>query len=134
MINQLLKTGLFFQLIIWLKPRYKTLLVAIGIIILISIAHSEYLSYAVHSDNMQYLQLSYVIKWVTIIVVLLCYLLFNKFKRIKLTTKKKTKTNKKSSQLDLVKSNDNKQDDGFDFIRNKTSLESQSDKLLKMDK
>ena len=123
MLNQLLKLGVVITLGMWLKHRLQGLLVLIAVLTVAWIGHNEYLSYIEQSGNKEFLALSYAIKWaVYIIGVLLYYLLVER--RIA-----RDPTANRNEIRDTV--NIETKDDGFDFLRKKKKLDSQSDKLLK---
>lgn len=123
MLNQLLKLGVVITLGMWLKHRIRGLLILIAVLAVAWVSHNEYLSYIAQSGNKEFLELSYVTKWgVFIIGVLLYYFLVER--RIA-----RDPTVNRNEFHDTV--NIEPKGDGFDFLRKKKKLDSQSDKLLK---
>jgi len=129
MINNLLKSGLFYQLWRWFKPRSKFLITAFTIIVFTWIFHSEYTDYLAKSNSVEYLGISYFIKWaITIGVIFAFYIRETLSQRniLKSSTSKPEKKPVKPKKIDDTVD----ESDGFDKIRSKSHLESRADKLL----
>ena len=129
MINNLLKIGLFYQLWRWLKPRSKFLITSLFIIIATWTFHSEYTDYLAKSNSVEYLAISYFLKWAITIAVIFAFYI-----RETLSRRNASKPPVSISKNNLVKSDIKaetvNESDGFDKIRNKKHLESRADKLL----
>ena len=122
MLNQVLKLGLFVTLGIWLRHRAKGLFALVSVLAVTWILHSEYLEYISRSGDGTYLALSYVIKWgVFVVTAGWYYLLVEKKIRARPELERNTIANPERSA---------DQDDGFDFLRHKKTLESEADKAL----
>lgn len=126
MLNHLLKAGIYLKLALWIKPRFKGLVISFGLILITWLAHSEYLGYVDRSENNEFLEASYLIKWAIIILICIGYGFFTR-KRPKESSPDKQTVAKNT---DTVKENIN-EDDGFDFLRGKARLDSKADKILK---
>ena len=74
MLNQLIKLALVTSIWVWLKPRWRGLAVLIAIVLLVNILHREYLDYVEISGDKGLLVVSYLVKWVTLILSLMGYL------------------------------------------------------------
>lgn len=127
MINQILKAGLFLKVAFWIRPRLKALLISVGVIVLTWVAHGEYLSYVDRSENKEFLEVSYFIKWIITIFTCLGY---------GFLTRESDKANGQVKPNSTKTTNHIKQaptegDDGFDFLRGKAKLDSKADKILK---
>lgn len=118
MINYLVKIGVFYQLWRWIKPLLRILFVPAVLITVTLVIHSEYLEYLEKSDSIEYLALSYFIKW-TVIILTLVYFIFSVR-----NTKEVTHT-----LPDSTGSPNN--NDGFDSIRKKEHLDSYADNIIK---
>ena len=123
MINQLLKLGVFITLGVWLKHRGKGLFFLILVLFVTWLGHNEYLAYTNQSDDTRYLALSYGIKWgIFVLSIGLYYFLVER--RLDSGPQKERNT------IEHPQANQQK-GDGFDFLRRKKTLESESDKALK---
>ena len=71
MLNQLTKFVLIASAWMWLKPRWKGLAFLIAIILLVNILHGEFLEYVKLSGNNEYVAISYLVKWATLILTLI---------------------------------------------------------------
>jgi hypothetical protein len=122
-INQLLKLGVFITLGVWLKHRGKGLFVLLLVLILTWLGHNEYLSYIEQSGDKQYLGLSYAIKWsIFVFAVGLYYFLVER--RLGSGPEQERNTISQPEENET-------RSDGFDFLRQKRTLESESEKSLK---
>ena len=131
-----------YALIVWLKPRWKTLSIAAFSLVFVNYFHSEYIGYVEASNDTSFLALSYKIK-----VVFNLLAIFGVFFGLKYNSSKKTKPHKdsksrpKSAQggshrdggmaSESESALDPNIDDGFDFIRNKKVLRNQAEKILR---
>ena len=123
MINQLMKLGLFVAAGLWLKHRGRGLLLLVGVLVLTWILHGEYLAYAEQADDNAWLELSYILKWAVFLVACGSYYWL---------VERKIRRNPDASRNTISHPEDvESQGDGFDFLRHKKTLDSESDKLLK---
>lgn len=123
MLNQLIKLGVFVALGIWLKHRGKGLLFLIITLGITWITHNEFLSYLEQSGNNRFLEISYVLKWLIFLLALgIYYLLVERRIRKDPSADRNTIENPDLHHL---------KGDGFDFLRQKKTLESEMDKTLK---
>ena len=136
MISNLFKISFFLVIIKWIKPRFKSLLWTSISLIIVLYLHSEYVSWAIASENKEYLGFSYVVKNIIIFVLLILLLFF--------LTKKFN--NKNSDTLEYIKEreritnsadtaiNQNPHDGIIEKLRNKEKLETRPEKILNKDK
>lgn len=117
MFYQALKAGAAIQVWRWLKPRLLGLVVLIGSIVAILIAHSEYLNYVDRTGNADNVGMSYLFKWVGMLLVIFAYGIYNWF-TIKRALHRRA----------LATEQDNRMEDGFDFLRQKRKLESRKER------
>lgn len=128
MLNQLLKFTLVSSLLIWLKPRWKGLLALCAAVILVHVIHGEYLGYVELSGERSLLLWSYVIKWTALLLAVGTYLFFLFFgarKRGAVSQHSRPAGVKAASAQPKPGS-----DDGFDFLRDKKSLQSRSEIII----
>jgi hypothetical protein len=118
MINFIVKMGVFIQLWCWIKPWLRTLFIPAVLITVTLFTHSEYLDYLEKIDSIEYLALSYFIKW-TVIILTLVYFIFS------------VRNTKEVTQVLADSTGNPDKNDGFDFIRKKKHLDSYTDKLIK---
>lgn len=116
MLYPLLKVGLAFQIWRWLKPRLLGLALLIGSILIILIAHSEYLNYVERTNNTQFVLMSYLLKWGGLLLVVSAYGAYNWFALRRARLRRLAKAGQ-----------DQPMEDGFDFLRNKRKLRSQNE-------
>ncbi len=122
MIGQLLKLGLFVTLGVWLKHRGKGLFALVLTLLTTWLLHNEYLSYITQSGDNRFLALSYGIKWgVFIVAAGLYYFALERKIRKDPSRGRNTIEHPEASAA---------RGDGFDFLRRKKTLESESDKAL----
>ena len=126
MLNQILRITVITSVWLWLKPRWRALLAFIASIVIISIAHREYVNYVEISGNQSFLVWSYILKWSALLICILVYWLVSAWG----IGMKKPVTPKSSAEPARPASGTEGQDDGFDFLRRKKKLLSQADKLL----
>ena len=123
MINQLLKLGIFITLGVWLKHRGKGLFLLVMALFVTWLGHNEYLSYITQSENTRFLALSYGIKWGIFVLSIGLYYFFVERR---LNSGPDTERN----TIEHPQTNE-QQGDGFDFLRRKKTLESESEKAIK---
>lgn len=116
MFYQALKAGAAIQVWRWLRPRLLGLVVLVASIAAILIAHSEYLNYVDRTGNADNVGLSYLYKWVGLLLVVLTYGIYNWFSI-------KRALNRRALAIEQ----DDPMEDGFDFLRQKRKLESRND-------
>lgn len=130
MFNQLLKITLFTSVWLWLKPRWRGLLAIIVFVLLVNILHREYLDYVSISEDKAMLVWSFVVKWGLIIIGVLLY-----FLSAALGGKPaQAKTGKSKVGVEASPQTGTDDDDGFNFLREKKTLENRADKLLNREK
>ena len=123
MLNQLIKIGVFVTLGLWLKHRIRGLAYLIGVLVVTWIAHNEYLSYTRQSGNVDFLELSYAVKWSVFLVSVVIYWF---------AVERRIRRNPDDARNTILHpQNGPDQGDGFDFLRRKKTLESEADKALK---
>ena len=122
MINQLLKLGLFVTLGLWLKHRGRGLFLLVGTLAITWVIHNEYLGYIDQSGDQRFLALSYGIKWGIFALSCVLYYVFVERKiRQDPVANQNTINHPEASET---------RGDGFDFLRQKKTLESEKDKVL----
>ena len=134
MINHLLKIGVIYQFWRWLKPRLQLFSVALMLILITWIIHSEFTKYLGQLNSIEesksdlLLGASYVLKWATtlgvVFVVYICEKL--RIKDISKRAKSKVRISKNYQPNLAIKG-----PDPFEKIRQKKELESRADKLLR---
>ncbi len=126
MLNQLLRLTLVSSVLLWLRPRWRGLLLLSVFVLLVHVLHGEFLGYVELSGNDAWLVHSFVLKWVSLIVALLVYYVFavSGLKGTQLSPRKQ------ETAVREVTSTKPGEDDGFDFLRHKGSLQSRAEKLL----
>jgi hypothetical protein len=113
---QALKAGAAIKIWLWLKPRLFGFVILIASIAAILIAHGEYLNYVDRTGNADNVGMSYLFKWLGLLFVVFAYGVYNWFS-IKRALKKRAKAIEQNERME----------DGFDFLRNKRKLESKRD-------
>jgi len=126
-LNQLLKFTLVSSALLWLRPRWQGLLALAVAVMLVHVFHGEYLEYVQLSHNDDHLVLSYVIKWMALILVAAIYLAHLLFGAK--STKKKKPGNQQRSEQSLSRGSASS-DDGFDFLRKKKRLDTRAEKVI----
>jgi hypothetical protein len=122
-LNQLLKVGLFVTMGLWLKHRLRGLACLLAVLVITWVLHGEYLAYVERSGNTEYLEWSFVIKWAVLFVGVGLYYLLVEW-RIGNRFRDNNKTRVPTETVQPV-------GDGFDFLRQKKSLDSEADMTLK---
>jgi hypothetical protein len=126
MFHQILKITLFATIWFWLKPRWRSLLAFTLFVLLVHFLHREYLGYVEISGDQVFLVWSYLLKWVLLLSGLVTYLIFGGI-GIKGSSTKRSHGDQVETATESSNSNE---DDGFDFLREKTRLQSQAEKLI----
>jgi len=126
MLNQLLKFTLISSLLLWLKPRWRSLLAFCVLVILVHVLHGEYLGYVELTGDRSFLIWSYIVKWMALIAGLLIYILYTiSGPKARTLGAKESKIRKEYP----TKSNPIA-DDGFDFLREKKHLQNRAEKII----
>lgn len=126
MLNQILKFTVITSIWLWLKPRWRALLAFVISIVIITVAHREYVNYVEISGNQTFLIWSYILKWSALLISTIAYWLVSAWG---ISVKKSASTMTASEPVRPAPRVEG-QDDGFDFIRSKKKLNSQAEKLL----
>ena len=125
MLNQLLKFTLFSSILLWLKPRWRGLLVLIVLVVLVHVLHSEYLGYVELSGDRSLLIWSYVFKWTVLFLGVFSYLFLS---LSGLQSKPPRALGSQAKQGSVPKLT--AVDDGFDFLRHKQRLQNRAEKII----
>ena len=99
----------------WAKPKFKSLVVLISIVLLTIYLHNEYLEWSDRTNNEKYIGLSYIIKNLLLFLSIGVYLLLLRIQHLK-----STEEITQEKQIG----------DGFDKFRNKDKLISKSERIL----
>lgn len=103
------------------KSHIKSLLVFLVVLFLIFFAHAEYLSYTKAAGVSDYIGLSFLIKWLAIVIAAVVYILFpSRGKKSIIVAKPKVVTSPTKTD----------KSDPFDHIREKTVLKSRGDFVI----
>ncbi len=108
---------------LWLKHRLRGLSCLLSVLAITWILHGEYLAYVERSGNTEYLEWSFIIKWVVIFVGFCLYYLLVEYR---LGNRSGDNNNTRASTESILPVGD-----GFDFLRQKKSLDSEADITLK---
>ena len=103
----------------WAKPKFKSLVVLISIVLLTIYLHNEYLEWSDRTNNEKYIGLSYIIKNLLLFLSIGVYLLLLRIQHLK-----STEEITQEKQIG----------DGFDKFRNKDKLISKSERILNKNK
>lgn len=122
MLNSLMKVGAFLVAGRFLKPRIKGLLLLLVYWFVIRLLHAEYISYVELSTDTSFLWQSSLLKIALYILGFVIYFIAVE-RRLLLESKIKQEEKHIQSQIEG-------NDDGFNFLRKKTKLNSKSDQLL----
>ena len=122
MLNNILKFSALIVTGRFLKPRFRGLLVLIIFWLVVRLLHAEYISYVQLSADTSFLWQASLIKIVLYLLGFCVYFLLVE-RRILLNSKLEQQA--KRQQLQLAG-----EDDGFNFLREKKNLSSQSERLL----
>ena len=123
MFNQLLKVGLFVTLGLWFKNRLRGLAYLVMVLLLTWLLHSEYLAYVERSGNTDFLEWSFLLKWLIVFTSIAAYFLFVERKLGKSQQALERRPSGTQAVIPVG--------DGFDFLRQKKELHSDADMLLK---
>ena len=129
-----------YAFIVWIKPRWKALSIALACLLSINYLHSEYIMYVEASNDTSFLVLSYKIKvFLNLLAVfgVIFSLTYNSSKSPKHQENPRSRSNPIPNETpknrNLVTKNipDQKRGDGFDFLRAKKVLDNKAKKILK---
>lgn len=123
MINNLLKIGALVVTGRFLKPRLKGLVVLIVFWFVIRLLHTEYISYVQLSTDTSFLWQASLLKIFLYVLGFVVYVVVVE-RRILLQSKFAQEEKLKQTHIEGS-------DDGFNFLREKKKLKSQSDQLLR---
>jgi hypothetical protein len=130
LISNLFKISFILVFIKWIKPRIKSLLWTSIPLIIVLYLHSEYVSWAIASESIEYLGISYVVKNIVIFVLVMLILFF-------LTKKFNNKNSETLEYLKVrekIRNIENPHHEIIEKLRNKEKLETRSEKILNKDK
>ena len=99
----------------WAKPKFKSLVILISVVLLTLYLHNEYLEWSDRTNNEKYIGLSYIIKNLLLFLSIGVYLLLLRIQHLK-----STEEITQEKQIG----------DGFDKFRNKDKLISKSERIL----
>ena len=99
----------------WAKPKFKSLVILISVVLLTLYFHNEYLDWSDRTNNAKYIGLSYIIKNLLLFLSVGVYLLLLRIQHLK-----STEEITQEKQIG----------DGFDKFRNKDKLISKSERIL----
>ena len=130
LISNLFKISFFLVFIKWIRPRIKYLLWTSISLIIVFYLHNEYVSWAIASENIEYLGVSYVVKNIVIfvLVVLILFFLTKKF------TNKNSEILEYLKEREKIRNSENPHHEIIEKLRNKEKLETRSEKILNKEK
>ena len=99
----------------WAKPKFKSLVILISVVLLTLYLHNEYLDWSDRTNNEKYIGLSYIIKNLLLFLSIGFYILLLRIQNLKSTE-------------EIVQ--EKQIGDGFDKFRNKDKLKSKRDRIL----
>ena len=99
----------------WAKPKFKSLVILISVVLLTLYLHNEYLEWSDRTNNEKYIGLSYIIKNLLLFLSIGVYLLLLRIQHLKSTE-------------EIIQ--EKQIGDGFDKFRNKDKLISKSERIL----
>ena len=99
----------------WAKPKFKSLVILISVVLITLYVHNEYLDWSDRTNNEKYIGLSYIIKNLLLFLSIGVYLLLLRIQHLKSTE-------------EIVQ--EKQIGDGFDKFRNKDKLISKSERIL----
>ena len=99
----------------WAKPKFKSLVVLISIVLLTIYLHNEYLEWSDRTNNEKYIGLSYIIKNLLLFLSIGVYLLLLRIQHLK-----STEEITQEKQIG----------DGFDKFRNKDKLKTNNEQIF----
>ena len=99
----------------WAKPKFKSLVILISVVLLTLYLHNEYLDWSDRTNNEKYIGLSYIIKNLLLFLSIGVYLLLLRIQHLK-----STEEITQEKQIG----------DGFDKFRNKDKLMTKSEQIF----
>lgn len=134
MINGLLKLTLFAAALRWLKPRFRMLIISVVLLLIVNLAHSQYVEYVTITSKFDYLEVSYLLKFVLWIAILAAYYFFVEVRiivgREQQSRRGTSADTTQPTQPGSPESGAGSVADGFDYLRGKSKLESRADKVI----
>lgn len=124
MLNQILKFTLVSSLLLWLRPRWRSLLSLVTLVILVHVLHAEYLGYVELSGDQEHLVWSYVVKWLVLLVGIGIYLFYT------LSVGGTDGNGARSVASTPPAEGSAPKGDGFDFLRQKKQLQNKAEKVI----
>jgi hypothetical protein len=126
----------------WLKPRWLGSLIFVGVILLTTLLHDEYVEYVDITQQARFLVLSYAIKWGINLSALAGFIVYSLPKASAPAPRRKDST--RSQATAITESNQGAEQasrespgehigtkgDGFDFLRHKKTLKGKGDQLI----
>ena len=130
MLNQLLKFTLVSSLLLWLRPRWRSLLALSALVILVHVLHGEYLGYVELSGNQSLLIWSYVLKWLVLVAGVVGYIFYV------MSGPRSRPSGSPVGRSGMLPETgpDHCANDGFDFIRDKKQLQTRAEKIISQDR
>ncbi|MAT91486.1 MAG: hypothetical protein CME59_02685 [Halioglobus sp.] len=126
MLNQLLRFTLVSSALLWLRPRWRGLLALVAFVLLVHVLHGEYLGYVELSGNRDFLVWSYLLKWLALVCGVLAYFLL----AVMGVGRARGNMPPEQPAARQEQARPPRQDDGFDFLRDKKELHSRAQMLL----
>ena len=99
----------------WAKPKFKSLVILISVVLLTLYFHNEYLDWSDRTNNEKYIGLSYIIKNLLLFFAIGFYILLLRIQHLKSTE-------------EIIE--EKQIGDGFDKFRNKDKLKTKSQQIL----
>ena len=115
MIKTIIKLLVATSVYRWAKPKFKSLVILISVVLLTLYLHNEYLDWSDRTNNEKYIGLSYIIKNLLLFLSIGVYLLLLRIQHLKSTE-------------EIIQ--EKQIGDGFDKFRNKDKLVSKSERIL----
>ena len=130
MISNLFKISFILVIIKWIKPRIKNLLWTSIPLIIVIYFHNEYVSWAIASENIEYLGISYIVKNIVIFILslIILFILTKKF------ANKNSETLEYLNEREKIRNSENPHHEIIEKLRNKEKLETRSEKILNKNK
>ena len=108
-----------------LRPRLKSTITLAVALVLVTITHSEYVEYVQLTQDKNWLVESYLLKWVIVIASICLYVAYNAGILFRCEI-----VSSVDSRQHIQPGDQEKGDDGFDFLRDKPRLNSEADRIL----
>ena len=99
----------------WLKPKIKGILILIGCVLITIYLHNEYLNWALITDNLSYVDFSFILKNIILFILIFSYLI-----NLRIQNLKDDKTDKSKMIVG----------DGFDKFRVKHKLRTKAEQII----